>query len=64
LNSRVMSSYFSPKCPKWVPGHKQWINQNWNFNNCNKNLKGSLATLLLCGWYLLAFHGSSCELFF
>jgi hypothetical protein len=34
------------------------------FNNCNKNLKGSLATLLLCGWYLLAFHGSSCELFF
>lgn len=28
LNSRVMSSYFSPKCPKWVPGHKQWINQD------------------------------------
>ncbi|XP_010539260.1 PREDICTED: indole-3-acetic acid-amido synthetase GH3.6-like [Tarenaya hassleriana] len=24
LNSRVVSSYFSPKCPKWVPGHKQW----------------------------------------
>ncbi|GAA0154688.1 hypothetical protein LIER_12599 [Lithospermum erythrorhizon] len=24
LNARVMSSYFSPKCPKWVPGHKQW----------------------------------------
>ncbi|KAL6202268.1 hypothetical protein ACLB2K_025976 [Fragaria x ananassa] len=24
LNSRVVSTYFSPKCPKWVPGHKQW----------------------------------------
>ncbi|KAL1203047.1 Indole-3-acetic acid-amido synthetase GH3.5 [Cardamine amara subsp. amara] len=24
LNSRVVDSYFSPKCPKWVPGHKQW----------------------------------------
>ncbi|KAK2650816.1 hypothetical protein Ddye_018305 [Dipteronia dyeriana] len=24
LNSRVVLSYFSPKCPKWVPGHKQW----------------------------------------
>lgn len=24
LNSRVVSNYFSPKCPKWVPGHKQW----------------------------------------
>lgn len=28
LNSRVMSSYLSPKCPKWAPGHKQWINMN------------------------------------
>ncbi|KAJ1394178.1 GH3 family [Sesbania bispinosa] len=28
LNSRVTSNYFSPKCPKWVPGHKQWMNQN------------------------------------
>ncbi|XP_059444270.1 indole-3-acetic acid-amido synthetase GH3.6 [Corylus avellana] len=27
LNSRVVSNYFSPKCPKWVPGHKQWSNQ-------------------------------------
>ncbi|XP_010062931.2 indole-3-acetic acid-amido synthetase GH3.6 [Eucalyptus grandis] len=26
LNSRVVSKYFSPKCPKWVPGHKQWSN--------------------------------------
>lgn len=26
LSSRVVSSYFSPKCPKWVPGHKQWNN--------------------------------------
>ncbi|KAK8527307.1 hypothetical protein V6N13_085146 [Hibiscus sabdariffa] len=26
LNSRVVSCYFSPKCPKWFPGHKQWIN--------------------------------------
>lgn len=24
LNSRVVSNYFSPKCPKWVVGHKQW----------------------------------------
>nr|ALB35086.1 GRETCHEN HAGEN 3.6 [Nicotiana benthamiana] len=24
LNSRVISNYFSPTCPKWVPGHKQW----------------------------------------
>ncbi|RVW26805.1 Indole-3-acetic acid-amido synthetase GH3.6 [Vitis vinifera] len=24
LNSRVVSNYFSPKCPKWVAGHKQW----------------------------------------
>ena len=24
LNSRIVSNYFSPKCPKWVPGHKQW----------------------------------------
>ncbi|KAJ0500728.1 putative GH3 family protein [Helianthus annuus] len=28
LNSRVVSNYFSPKCPKWVPGHKQWGNVN------------------------------------
>lgn len=26
LNSRVVVSYFSPKSPKWVPGHKQWGN--------------------------------------
>lgn len=26
LNSRVVSSYFSPKCPKWFPGQKQWSN--------------------------------------
>ncbi|KAK9285064.1 hypothetical protein L1049_024249 [Liquidambar formosana] len=24
LNSRVVSNYFSPKCPKWVSGRKQW----------------------------------------
>ncbi|MQM09450.1 hypothetical protein Taro_042321 [Colocasia esculenta] len=24
LNSRVRCNFFSPKCPKWVPGHKQW----------------------------------------
>ncbi|KAJ7948220.1 putative Indole-3-acetic acid-amido synthetase GH3.3 [Quillaja saponaria] len=24
LNSKVVSNYFSPKCPKWVPGHRQW----------------------------------------
>ncbi|KDP39002.1 hypothetical protein JCGZ_00759 [Jatropha curcas] len=28
LNSRVVSSYLSPKCPKWIPGHKQWGNKN------------------------------------
>ncbi|KAF5478790.1 hypothetical protein F2P56_005320 [Juglans regia] len=28
LNSRVLSNYFSPKCPKWVPGHRQWNNQD------------------------------------
>ncbi|KAK1391212.1 Indole-3-acetic acid-amido synthetase GH3.6 [Heracleum sosnowskyi] len=28
LNSRVVSRYFSPKCPKWAPGHKQWNNIN------------------------------------
>ncbi|GAB4846261.1 hypothetical protein Ancab_025260 [Ancistrocladus abbreviatus] len=28
LNSRVVETYFSPKCPKWVPGHKQWCNGN------------------------------------
>lgn len=26
LNSRVVSNYFSPKCPKWSPGHKLWCN--------------------------------------
>ncbi|KAK4286218.1 hypothetical protein QN277_002805 [Acacia crassicarpa] len=24
LNSKVVSSYFSPKCPKWTPGHRKW----------------------------------------
>lgn len=24
LNSRVVSSYFSPKCPRWIPGRKEW----------------------------------------
>ncbi|KAM3343311.1 hypothetical protein P3S68_025400 [Capsicum galapagoense] len=28
LNSRVVSSHFSPTCPNWVPGHKQWNNMN------------------------------------
>ncbi|XP_048327208.2 indole-3-acetic acid-amido synthetase GH3.6 [Ziziphus jujuba] len=28
LNSKAVSNYFSPKCPKWVPGHKQWCTQN------------------------------------
>ncbi|XP_075103835.1 indole-3-acetic acid-amido synthetase GH3.6-like [Nicotiana tabacum] len=28
LNSRVVSSYFSPMCPKWVPGYKKWDNTN------------------------------------
>ncbi|KAI4374737.1 hypothetical protein MLD38_012697 [Melastoma candidum] len=32
LNSRVASRYFSPKCPRWVPGHKQWTNNNNSHN--------------------------------
>ncbi|KAJ1382714.1 GH3 family [Sesbania bispinosa] len=24
LNSKVVSTYFSPKCPQWAPGHKKW----------------------------------------
>ncbi|XP_060200201.1 indole-3-acetic acid-amido synthetase GH3.6-like isoform X2 [Lycium barbarum] len=28
LESRVVSSYFSPMCPKWVPGSKQCNNKN------------------------------------
>ncbi|KAK2423960.1 indole-3-acetic acid-amido synthetase GH3.6 [Trifolium repens] len=28
LESRVFENYFSPKCPKWVPGHKDWKNGN------------------------------------
>ncbi|XVE49799.1 hypothetical protein DITRI_Ditri01bG0110800 [Diplodiscus trichospermus] len=28
LNSRVISSYLSPKCPRWTPDHKQWSTQN------------------------------------
>ncbi|XP_059664463.1 indole-3-acetic acid-amido synthetase GH3.6-like [Cornus florida] len=28
LNSRVVSNYFSPKCPTWVPGHKKWTTKN------------------------------------
>ncbi|XP_022985796.1 indole-3-acetic acid-amido synthetase GH3.6-like [Cucurbita maxima] len=33
LNSRVVGSYFSPKCPKWVAGHKQWCQQDSTFTN-------------------------------
>ncbi|GJM92915.1 hypothetical protein PR202_ga09421 [Eleusine coracana subsp. coracana] len=25
LDARVQGKYFSPKCPKWSPGNKQWI---------------------------------------
>ncbi|KAB1210089.1 Indole-3-acetic acid-amido synthetase GH3.6 [Morella rubra] len=28
LSSRVVANYSSPKCPKWVPGRKQWCSQN------------------------------------
>ncbi|KVI02219.1 Actin-binding FH2 [Cynara cardunculus var. scolymus] len=28
LSSKVVASYLSPKCPKWVPGHKQWNKNN------------------------------------
>eukprot|EP01018_Ginkgo_biloba_P040649 Gb_18753 [translate_table: standard] len=30
LNSRVIDSYFSPKCPKWAPGRQQWAVENYN----------------------------------
>ncbi|KAL6975341.1 hypothetical protein U1Q18_024136 [Sarracenia purpurea var. burkii] len=30
LNAKVAATYFSPKCPKWVPGHKQWSNNTTN----------------------------------
>nr|UZH25344.1 gretchen hagen 3.8 protein [Dendrocalamus brandisii] len=26
LDARVQAKYFSPKCPKWSPGNKQWNN--------------------------------------
>ncbi|CAK8535213.1 unnamed protein product [Lathyrus sativus] len=26
LESGVLAKYFSPKCPQWVPGHKEWNN--------------------------------------
>ncbi|KAK8562554.1 hypothetical protein V6N13_018864 [Hibiscus sabdariffa] len=28
MNSRVVSSYFSPKYPRWTPDHSQWCTQN------------------------------------
>jgi auxin responsive GH3 family protein len=28
LDSMVISNYFSPKCPNWVPAHKQWTTSN------------------------------------
>jgi auxin responsive GH3 gene family len=28
LNDRVDSKYFSPKPPKWAPGHKKWCKEN------------------------------------
>uniref|UniRef100_A0A5B6ZY21 Putative indole-3-acetic acid-amido synthetase GH3.6 n=1 Tax=Davidia involucrata TaxID=16924 RepID=A0A5B6ZY21_DAVIN len=33
LNSRVVSNYFSPKCPKWVPGHSQWSKEQHELND-------------------------------
>ena len=30
LNSKVVSNYFSPKCPTWVPSHKNWFIQNYS----------------------------------
>ncbi|WOL07651.1 putative indole-3-acetic acid-amido synthetase GH3.1 [Canna indica] len=30
LDGRVKSTFFSPKCPKWKPGHKQWNKDNTN----------------------------------
>lgn len=28
MNQMVLSTFFSPKCPKWVCCHKQWIKEN------------------------------------
>lgn len=28
LNSYVVDNYFSPKCPHWVPGRKEWSTNN------------------------------------
>ncbi|KAE8817823.1 putative indole-3-acetic acid-amido synthetase GH3.1 [Hordeum vulgare] len=28
LDARMQASYFSPKCPKWSPGNKQWNTSN------------------------------------
>ncbi|ONK74678.1 uncharacterized protein A4U43_C03F9020 [Asparagus officinalis] len=28
MNGMVKDKFFSPKCPKWVCGHKQWIKEN------------------------------------
>ncbi|XP_038901036.1 indole-3-acetic acid-amido synthetase GH3.6-like [Benincasa hispida] len=28
LNSCVVSNHFSPKCPKWIPGPKEWSTEN------------------------------------
>ncbi|CAM0954755.1 unnamed protein product [Alopecurus aequalis] len=28
LDGRVEGRYFSPKCPKWIPGNKQWTGGN------------------------------------
>lgn len=32
LDARVKASYFSPKCPNWRPGHKQWTNNHDDHN--------------------------------
>uniref|UniRef100_A0A0D9V6K5 Uncharacterized protein n=1 Tax=Leersia perrieri TaxID=77586 RepID=A0A0D9V6K5_9ORYZ len=35
LDARVQGRYFSPKCPKWSPGNKQWNKSNDLVSNGN-----------------------------
>ncbi|XP_074566952.1 putative indole-3-acetic acid-amido synthetase GH3.1 [Curcuma longa] len=36
LDARIKASYFSPKCPNWRPGHKQWTNNHDDDHNHNR----------------------------
>ncbi|KAH9803189.1 Indole-3-acetic acid-amido synthetase GH3.5 [Citrus sinensis] len=45
LNSRVVSNYFSPKCPKWVAGHKQWSSNNNKATTRIEEMNGKAQTV-------------------